>query len=303
MTLNFTAPEAGAWIVQELQAQGTDSDTANLVAGQVPRGYDAYARIFHPAMGPNGQSVPWSRIAARRGTVMHALAQFAPLSGIGEDGVPLAEDSWEGDAPGRDGLGGSELVALAPLLAAHTATPDEIYLALWNGLAFIHGGDQVEVVTADDPSLGADENSRRAIELAGKAKDPAFCDEVRNGPMLQLDSGYRSFYLFCGDGGDLASPLWARTSLGEQRQAPNMAWPKDRSWLMSTELYEDSTIVGGSRGLIDALLGCTGLEAYEVTADSRLDAAGDTRNELPEADTVPFDPEELAGEYFAGDGN
>lgn len=303
MTLNFTAPDAGAWIVQELEAQGADAENANLVAGQVPRGYGAYARIFHPATGPDGQPVPWSRIAARRGSVMHALAQFAPLSGIGEDGVPLAEDSWEGEAPGWDGLGANELAALAPLLAAHTATPDEIYLALWNGLAFIHGGDQVEVEIADDPLVGAEENARRATELAGAAKAPAFSEDVRNAPMLELGSGYRSFYLFRGNGQDLASPLWARTSLGEQRQAPNMAWPRDRSWLMSTELYEDSTIVGGSRGLIDALLCCTGLEAYEVTADSRLDAAGDTRNELPEADTVPFDPEEQAGEYFAGDGN
>ncbi|MDO5745885.1 MAG: hypothetical protein Q4P23_15630, partial [Micrococcaceae bacterium] len=205
--------------------------------------------------------------------------------------------------PGGDGLGATELSALAPLLAAHTATPDEIYLALWNGLAFIHGGDQVEVDIDDDPSLGAQENARRATELAEAAKTPAFGAGVRNAPMLELGSGYRSFYLFCGDGQDLASPLWARTSLGEQRQAPNLAWPRDRSWLMSTELYEDSTIVGGSRGLIDALLGCPGLEAYEVTADSRLDAAGDTRNALPEADTLAFDPSELAGEYFAGDEN
>jgi hypothetical protein len=120
---------------------------------------------------------------------------------------------------------------------------------------------------------------------------------------LQIGSGYRSFYVFCGDGQDLASPLWARTSLGEQRQSPNLAWPRDRAWLLSTELYEDSTIVGGSRELIDALLECTGIEAWEVDADSRLDAAGDTRNELPAPDSEPFDPEELAGEYFEGEGN
>ena len=303
MTLNFTAPDAGAWIVAALQEQGRDADTANLVAGQVPRGYEAYARIFHPAMGPDGQPVRWAQIAARRGTTMHALAQFAALSGIGEDGGPLAEDSWEGEAPGWDGLGAAELRAMAPLLAAHTTTPEQIHLALWNGLAFIHGGDQVEVVIADDPALDAQQNAQRAAELAAKAKAPAFSDAVRNAPTLQIGSGYRSFYLFTGDGQDLASPLWARTSLGEQRQSPNLAWPQDRNWLMSTELYEDSTIVGGTRALIDALLGCAALEAWEVQADSRLDAAGDTRNELPEADTVPFDPEELAGEYFGGDQN
>lgn len=303
MTLNFVAPDAGAWIVQALQEQGRDADTANLVAGQVPRGFAAYARIFHPAMGADGQPVRWEAIAKRRGSTMHALAQFAALSGIGEDGVPLAEDSWEGEAPGWDGLGASELRAIAPLLAAHTATPDDIHLALWNGLAFIHGGDQVEVVIENDPALSEEENARRAEELAARAKAPAFSEEVRNAPTLQIGSGYRSFYVFRGDAEDLASPLWARTSLGEQRQSPNLAWPQDRAWLMSTELYEDSTIIGGSRALIDALLGCAGIEAWEVDADSRLDAAGDTRNELPAADDEPFDPEELAGEYFQEEGN
>lgn len=299
MTLNFVDPVAGAWIVQALQDQGGDADTANLVAGQVPRGYGAYIRIFHPAMDQDGQPVSWTKIAARRGATMHALAQFAALSGIGEDGVPLAEDSWEGEAPGWDGLGAKELRAMAPLLSAHTGTPQMIHLALWNGLAFIHGGDQVEVVITDDPTLSAEENVARAAEHAARAKAPAFSEDVRTGPTLQIGSGYRSFYLFTGDGEDLASPLWARTSLGEQRQSPSLAWPEDRAWMMSTELYEDSTIVGGSRQLINALLAAEGLEAFEVHEDSRLDAAGDTLNELPEPDTTAFDPEELSAEFFA----
>lgn len=303
MTLNFVAPDAGAWIVQALEEQGSEKDTANLVSGQVPGGFAAYARIFHPAVGLDGQPVRWSKIAGGRGTTMHPLAQFAALSGIGEDGVPLAEDSWEGEAPGWDGLGARELAAVAPLLAAHTGTPGEIHLALWNGLAFIHGGDQVEVLIEDDPALGERENQERAAKLAAAAKAPAFSDEVRNAPLLQIGSGYRSFYVFRGDADDLASPLWARTSTGEQRQSPNLAWPKDRAWVLSTELYEDSTIVGGSRELIDALLACPGIEALEVQAGSRLDAAGDTLNALPEPDTEPFDPQELAGEYFEGQEN
>ncbi|MET0871958.1 MAG: hypothetical protein ABWX89_06445 [Paeniglutamicibacter terrestris] len=303
MTLNFVAPDAGAWIVDALQSQGRDAQTANLVSGQVPASYAAYVRIFHPAMGLDGQPVSWGEIAARRGSTMHPLAQFAALSGIGEDGVPLAEDSWEGEAPGWDGLGAQELAAIAPLLVANTQSPDEIYLALWNGLAFIHGGDQVEITIEDDPALSIEQNLVRAADLAAAAKAPAFSHEDRNGPTLTIGSGYRSFYLFSGDGTDLRSPLWARTSLGEQRQSPNLAWPKDRAWILSTELYEDSTIVGGSKELINALLACPGVEALEVSADARLDAQGDTHNQLPIPDATPFDPEELAGEYFAGEEN
>ncbi|MGL3804991.1 hypothetical protein ACSYDW_02740 [Paeniglutamicibacter sp. R2-26] len=292
MTLNFAGPAAGGWILDALTAQAAEPGAADLVAGQVPSGYEAYARIFHPALGLDGEAVRWGRIAAGRGTTMHGGAQFTPVSGIGEDGIALVEDAWEGEAPSGDGLSAADLAALAPILAAHTPGAGKLYLALWNGLAFIHGGDRIEVLHDDDPELGAEENAARREAANAEAKRPAFSEEVRNGPTLQMGSGYRAYYVFEGTFEDLASPLWARTSEGEQRQAPNLAWPEDRSWLLSTELYEDSSIVAGSRALVDALLASAELEAHEVFIDTRLDLEGDAVNPMPVAPEVDDDDDD-----------
>lgn len=281
MTLNFVEPKAGSWIIEALDAQARQNDVADLVAGQVPEGYEAYARIFHPALGLDGEAVRWGKIAAKRGTTMHAAAQFTPISGISEDGIALVEDAWEGEAPSSEGLPTSQLAAIAPLLVANTQTPAQIFLGLWNGFAFIHGGDRIEVLLDHDPALSDEENAARHAAANAEAKRPAFSDEVRNGETLHMGSGYRSYYIFEGQEEDLASPLWARTSEGEQRQAPNLAWPEDRAWLLSTELYEDSSIIAGSRALIDQLVACPRIEAHEVSIDTRLDLAGDAINPMP----------------------
>lgn len=301
MTLNFAGPVAGSWIVEALAAQAAEAQAAgtevsDLVAGQVPAGYAAYARIFHPALGLDGEAVRWGRIATKRGTAMHGGAQFTPVSGLGEDGIALVSDAWEGEAPSGDGLPAADLAAIAPILAAHTQAREEIFLALWNGLAFIHGGDRIEVLYDEDPALSEEENAALRAAANDEAKRPAFSEEVRNGDTLQMGSAYRSFYVFEGTFEDLASPLWARTSEGEQRQAPNLAWPADRAWLLSTELYEDSSIVAGSRALIDALLHSPDLEAHEVAIDTRLDLEGDHVNPMP-VEPEEGDDEDLEGEF------
>ena len=300
MTLNFVEPSAGAWIVAALDAQAQQEDVANLVAGQAPSGYEAYARVFHPALGLDGEAVRWEKIAKKRGTTMHGAAQFTPISGISEDGIALVEDAWDGEAPSSDGLPSAQLAAMAPLLAANTQTPEQIFLGLWNGLAFIHGGDQIEVLIDHDPSLSAEENAARLAAANAEAKLPAFSDQVRNGPTLHMGSGYRSYYIFEGNGEDLLSPLWARTSEGEQRQAPNLAWPQDRAWMLSTELYEDSSIIAGSRALIEALTHCPDLEAHEVAIDTRLDLEGDTINPMPE-ENLGADDDHGLGDILDGE--
>ena len=48
-------------------------------------------------------------------------------------------------------------------------------------------------------------------------------------------------------------------------RTPNLVWPDDRSWCVATEVDLDSTVVGGSRALVDDLLAAPDLEVLEVT--------------------------------------
>jgi hypothetical protein len=59
---------------------------------------------------------------------------------------------------------------------------------------------------------------------------------------------------------------------------PQLLWPADQSWVVASEIDWDSTIVAGSRGLIDAVLADPALEAFEVDEDADLSWDGDIVN-------------------------
>jgi len=63
--------------------------------------------------------------------------------------------------------------------------------------------------------------------------------------------------------------------------SPNLLWPADLAWCVATEIDCDSTLVGGSRALVDAICADDALEAFEVTEDDDLTWTGDTVNPVP----------------------
>jgi hypothetical protein len=78
--------------------------------------------------------------------------------------------------------------------------------------------------------------------------------------------------------------------------APNLIWPKDRAWFVASEYDFDSTLVGGSRELIVAILDSPDLEAWEVDPEVSLQADADKINPVPHPPPgfdEPGDPGEL----------
>jgi len=64
-------------------------------------------------------------------------------------------------------------------------------------------------------------------------------------------------------------------------QSPNLFWPSDRAWCVATEIDLDSTYVGGSRALVEAILADGRLESRLAQLDDRVDAGGDDTSPLP----------------------
>jgi hypothetical protein len=87
----------------------------------------------------------------------------------------------------------------------------------------------------------------------------------------------REYLLFRGPLEIVLDGPWTRW-----HQTPNLWWPQDRTWFVATEIDFDSTLVGGSRSLIDAVLARADLEALEITLDTRLDWFGDELNPVRE---------------------
>ncbi|MDN6202274.1 MAG: hypothetical protein L0I99_08790 [Micrococcaceae bacterium] len=282
MAMTFAGAGPGQWIAQTLERVLATRPPATTAAAQIPAGFDAYARIFHPASDEDGNPVRWADIALERGTVLHAGAQFSAVSGIDDTGMAWTEDAWDGEAPAGDGLPATDLAAVAEIISRHAGP--EVYLGLWDGYAFIRGGDAVEVLAADEAAADPATAQREAL-LREELKRPAFSARVLEGPKLEIGpEGYRSYYLFSGSLEDLASPLWKAGTGFSERQAPDLAWGAARSWMFSTELFEDSTIIGGGAELIDELCRDRRLEARAITLDTDLGADGDRINPVPELD-------------------
>ena len=68
------------------------------------------------------------------------------------------------------------------------------------------------------------------------------------------------------------------SSEGAYYVSPTYWWPEDRSWTVFTDPDYAFTIVGGSRGLIDSILGDAILEAVEVELTTRITPNSDDIN-------------------------
>ena len=211
--------------------------------------FPAYARIFHrPDQGLPDDDTPrtWAAIAADRGTVFHPAAQFADLS-------------WEANQQDIDRIPGPLLGSLDRLtlpllvghLTTHTTTPEMCWSALWVGF-----GNSPERWRA-----------KPAFRLPG-----------------------RQYWLFSGTLADVVRLSSEFETAGESERwraalrgmgivhSPTIWWPDDRSWLVHSEIDYDSTVVGGTPSLIQALIDDPELEALQVDPEVSLYANGDTIN-------------------------
>lgn len=264
MQFSHVSAEYGQWIIDAC----ADADPLTVTA-QVPVGYERYARILHPALDEDDRQVGWSTVAASRGHVLTAADSFETVAGLDAQGNPVAEDAWvDTDLP-LDELPANQWKDLA-LQLIQTSGKQEFVLGLWAGYAFIEGGERIQIELEPDPALNDEQNAAAHAAALAEAQKPAFADEDLAGGPLELGGGYRNYHLFRADAAFLSDPLWAKTAAGEQRQRPSLVFPEDRSWMLSTEPYDDCTLVGGPSALIEAILKDPGLEAIEVGQFTRI---------------------------------
>lgn len=172
-----------------------------------------------------------------------------------------------GDGERQEGhLDNALLAALIDVLAAHTTTPDDCCFALWEGYGDIHGGEAASFLSAFSGSpLWPSRIFTKEKPLA--PPPPAFGPEIMDGPLLTV--GDLSYFLFAGPLSDAGQ--WGAASYrgGAPRDinSPNLMWPADRAWFVTTAIEGTWTGVGGSTALIDALLRDDRLEVVRQRYD------------------------------------
>jgi hypothetical protein len=228
------------WVVTALRGQEFGT-----VAGLVPPVFEAYARVFHPAVRSSDdelfgidsddpdEDVSWAEVAAFNGRIAHPAMEWAFITGSwefrGDDDQPGV---WN-DAPAQGHLPVSAGAPLAAVLVRHTTTPSDC----WFGVDNTWHGD-----------------ARPALSLDG------FDYVLVRGPA------------------ELAATNFADEPV---EQSANLWWPDDRAWFVATNIDLMTTYVGGSAACIADLLAADGLEVAAVPADQRVTWDADTVNPPP----------------------
>jgi hypothetical protein len=218
-----------AWIAERL-----DNWELSDAGVFVPRGFQAYVRLLHPAEAghPEHRAVRWAEMAEWSGV------ELRPDSGLEHVAVPLdargSPRPW--DSPPRDGsLSEHDLAALIEVLRRHTAPSTDCFFCIWDG-------------------YGWDSRVPARAWGGGTAPRPdPIPQEVRDGPRVQLPN--RSYFLYQG-------PLdGAMAWVDSEGQSPNLWWPPDRSWCVATEIDLPWTYVGGPKELAAELVSERRVEA------------------------------------------
>lgn len=236
------------WVVQRLWSW----EGGARVASFVPEGFDAYARIFHPAYqhGNDVATQRWSALAEGRGKVLTPEIGFGEVSGFSSERAA----NWDDAVPADGCLPRRQCRFLVLILEDFTSAPDDCWFCVWSGYGFWGEGISYDWSRAwrwRERRRVRDQAKRERRFLAGVPEVRAY---------------NREYYLFRG-------PISRAASFDFPMgyQSPNLWWPADRSWCVATEIDAYSTYVGGSRGCIDQILRSPDLEALEVPLDARLD--------------------------------
>lgn len=273
----------GDWLL----ARAGSFDSFGGVAGT---GFEAHARILHPLRADREDRTTvdeydehpvlesaewrWADVAERTRRTIDPLVSWQTLSGRDDESDLPFEDGWVVHPPEEGWYEPRQLAALTELLAEATSTPDDLVGAIWDGWGDLNGTSTLgfgwqgsgEPTAAERVEMQAHIDRRQAQHR----REQAALRESLAGPRFLWPA--RECFLLSMSLPQLSDPSWtddARvgTYVGFGH-TPQMLWPEGHEWVLATEIDWDSTIVAGSRSLVDAILADARFEAYEVDADA-----------------------------------
>lgn len=246
--------EPAWWVADRIHDFGLD------VGSLVPDGFEAYARILHPATRDDGDSettVRWAEVAAANGRTVHGEMQWSHVSGVAENAGSVP-GLWDTE-PEVGNLPRPDAVRLSAVLSAFTTTPDRAWFCVWSGWGSLRIGP---------PAAPLSRGGHLGRFIRRRRKHPPAPD-----PTVMLPA--REYHLFAGPVAAAAEtmahpPLW---------RSANLWWPDDRAWCVATEIDLSTTYVGGSAQSVAAVLAASGLES--MAASSRDQITEDRINPPP----------------------
>lgn len=247
------------WIAERLHPFAQDAGAI------IPPGFEAYARVFHPAtrrVGDVGFPVRWREIAEANLRAYHPQMQFGALVAlVGTPTAPRSQPGLFDDWPRTGTLRLDDAKALVDVLADHTMTPGRCWFVAWEGFGSAEDGSMV-MLTID----------------GGKTvhPPPELYRERPKQPTFQLPG--RGYYLAKGP---VTAALETVYGMKASYQSASLWWPDDRAWCVATEIDFDWTYVGGARECIAAVLSSSALEALPARLTDGVHYDSDPINPTP----------------------
>jgi hypothetical protein len=240
----------------------------------IPTGFDAYARILHPAGGEGiTRDVRWSELARWSHKTIHPEVQFVPITepapGFGTGQQPWRYPPMEGT------LEAKQVEVLVALLAKHTATPEACWFCLWEGYGYLHAGGMA-------PQTAVFVRGPRPLAWfrlwAARRRLWRIKPRRPSSPRVNLPN--RGYLLFAGPVQDAAG--W--------EDGPNLWWPDDRAWCVASEIDFGYSYVGGSNELIKEVLTHPALEAVPADLGDGIRYDSDKLNSTGARERSTLDP-------------
>ena len=181
-----------------------------IVGCLVPEGYDAYARIYHKAerqQASDGswEPVRWSTLARENGKAVHPAMTFKEV--VGEYAYYLTR-------PGKIhrphlSMESDEFGPLVEVLKRHTTTPDQLYVAIWDGRSDFEG-----------------ENARRLYGWLARWR-------IKKAKVQLSYRGKADYILLKGSLDDVML-FFGKIGKWWYEMPPDIMWPEDRAWCFSS---------------------------------------------------------------------
>jgi len=228
-----TKVETADWIRPRL-SPFEQSEASSLV----PNGFEAYARILHPAQLPSDgrQLVRWRDVSRWSGVPLSDRVQWHDIAL--PRAIPSSEPPWYGQGPSEGSPYVLDIGALIHDLARHTTETQQCFFCVWVGY--------LGVARAIFTPLGA-------APVTLPPRDPP----RRVVAMPHREYGLVEAPLSFATSLDTVSDGWHKTA--------NLWWPKDRAWCVASGIDLRWTYVGGSSELIARILADERLEALSAT--------------------------------------
>ena len=231
------------WIAESIHRRGSQTMQRYAEGRLVPDGFAAYARLFHPAQVLNEakEHLP-VRWAQIAAERGRTMHPWATFYDVANVHEWISgRNGGVKSSPKEWSLPSAECAILAGLVREFTETPDLYYFGFWDGYG-----------QAD--------------------RFPA----MRRQPRFRLHTiEPRGYYLLRGR----LDPALAGKHFAYH--SPNIWWPADRAWCISTDIDGMDTWVGGSAELIRRITSHPALEALPVNIDDWVDFGGDADSSPP----------------------